>query len=108
MRAVALSVAFVLLVVGFWLGAVVANMTPEPTTGHSRDLYASFCPRFVYEAGAVWAGRIPLWNPHELCGVPFLASAQSGILFGGLAVALGAAAGRSRRHGPLFAAALLV
>src|SRR5947208_1016005 len=80
MRAMALSGAFVLLVVGFWLGAVVANMTPEPATGYSRDLYAYFFPRFVYEARAVWAGRIPLWNPHELCGAPFLASAQSGVL----------------------------
>src|SRR5919197_1206212 len=80
MRAPALGALFVLLVVGFWLGGVVVHMTPEPTTGYPRDLYAYFFPRLVYGAQAVWSGRIPLWNPYELCGAPFLASAQSGVL----------------------------
>jgi hypothetical protein len=79
MRAAAAWFGFTALVLAFWFGGIVAHFTPRPTTGYSRDLYAYFFPRYLYGAEAVWQGRIPLWNPHELCGVPFLASAQSGV-----------------------------
>jgi len=52
----------------------------EPRTALARDLYAYFFPRFVHVGRSLAAGELPLWNPWELCGVPFLASAQTGTL----------------------------
>jgi hypothetical protein len=80
MRAALLGLGFLLLLAAFWLGAVVANFTAAPTTGLSRDLYAFIFPRYVYAASTLAAGRLPLWNPYELCGAPFLAGAQTGVL----------------------------
>jgi hypothetical protein len=68
-----------LLGVAFLLG-VAPFLGTEPQTGISRDLYAYFFPRFVGVGRAVAGGALPLWNPWELCGVPFLASGQSGAL----------------------------
>ena len=89
MRAAAAFVGFTALVLGFWVGGIVVHFTPQPTTGYSRDLYAYFFPCYVYGAEALWNGRIPLWNPHELCGVPLLASAQSGVFNPLVAVVFG-------------------
>src|SRR2546427_9648926 len=76
MRALAPALGFALLAATFWFGIFTANFTATPTTGYSRDLYAQFFPRYVYAASVMWRGDIPLWNPYELCGMPFLATAQ--------------------------------
>lgn len=74
--------ALVLLAVaGAFLALGVAPyLDAAPRTGLSRDLYAYFFPRYVHVGRAVAGGELPLWNPWELCGVPFLASAQAGAL----------------------------
>lgn len=64
---------------GYGLG-VAPFLDAEPRTGISRDLYAYFFPRFVHVGRALAGGALPLWNPWELCGVPFLASGQTGAL----------------------------
>src|SRR5205823_5317983 len=40
-----------------------------------------FYPKFAYGAAALARGRVPLWNPHEFCGLPFLATAQVAALY---------------------------
>ena len=72
-------VLLALLGAAYLLG-VAPFLEAEPRTGISRDLYAYFFPRFVHVGRTLAAGALPLWNPWELCGVPFLASGQTGAL----------------------------
>src|SRR5581483_2047491 len=98
MRGLVLALGFAVLVGLFWFGGIVGRMSPHPTTGLSRDLYAQFYPRYEYETRALVSGRIPLWNPHELCGTPFLAGAQSGVLDPLIALAWGLAPAGAGLH----------
>ena len=49
-------------------------------TAQHPDLLASWLPRTCLLARGLRAGRIPLWNPHELLGTPLVADPQSGWL----------------------------
>ncbi len=72
-------VLLALLGAAFVLG-FAPYLEPEPRTALARDLYAYFFPRFVHVGRSLTGGELPLWNPWELCGVPFLASGQTGAL----------------------------
>ena len=45
------------------------------------DGVAQFYPWRQFAAESLRAGRIPLWNPHQFCGTPFLANGQSAVLY---------------------------
>jgi hypothetical protein len=45
------------------------------------DAMAEFLPWRDYAARTMSSGLIPLWNPHVLCGTPFLANSQSAPLY---------------------------
>ena len=45
------------------------------------DAVAQFYPWRVFYARSMSAGCIPLWNPHQFCGAPFLANGQSAVLY---------------------------
>jgi hypothetical protein len=45
------------------------------------DLFAEFLPRHTHAAAALRAGEIPLWDPHQIAGLPFLATLQAGVLY---------------------------
>lgn len=47
----------------------------------SADLYAVFMPRFRYVAQSYLAGRFPLWNPFESCGLPLHGSSYGMALY---------------------------
>jgi hypothetical protein len=44
------------------------------------DLLAQWLPRFCYLGDSIADGRIPLWNPHQMAGLPYAADPQSGWL----------------------------
>lgn len=69
------------LVVVFWLVTFVAYFDPKKSTFGSQDLLTYFYPKFTYGAAALVRGRLPLWNPHELCGLPFVATGQVAALY---------------------------
>jgi len=56
-----------------------------PGSGHwnalSWDALAQYYPWRAYGSRALGAGHLPLWNPHQFCGAPFLANAQSALLY---------------------------
>jgi hypothetical protein len=66
----------------FWEMRVIAPATVRggllPT-----DYYTLMYPRYLYGYGEILAGRIPLWNPYDYCGIPFLATLEVGILYPG-------------------------
>lgn len=56
--------------------------TPEGALARAhenRDLYEYVYPALSYGFGRLGRGELPLWNPHQLCGVPFLADPRVGL-----------------------------
>lgn len=47
----------------------------------NHDLFQEFFPRHHYQGSVLAAGRIPLWDPHQIAGLPFLATLQAGVLY---------------------------
>lgn len=45
------------------------------------DAIAQFHPWRVFYARTLKSGVIPLWNPHQFCGSPFVANGQSAVFF---------------------------
>jgi hypothetical protein len=45
------------------------------------DDIAQFVPWRIYAARVLRTGEIPLWNPHQFCGTPFVANGQSAVLY---------------------------
>ncbi len=66
----------------FWEMRVIAPATVRegllPT-----DYYTLMYPRYLYGYEEILAGKIPLWNPYNYCGIPFLATLEVGILYPG-------------------------
>lgn len=60
-----------------------ADATPEQLAEPSvtSDCTFSYFPRRVFATRLMREGEIPLWNPHQFCGTPFLANYQSGVLY---------------------------
>ncbi len=45
------------------------------------DGMAEFYPWRLFYARTVHQGFLPLWNPYQFCGTPFLANGQSAVLY---------------------------
>jgi len=45
------------------------------------DGMAEFYPWRLFAAQTLCAGFIPLWNPHQFCGTPFVANSQSAVFY---------------------------
>jgi hypothetical protein len=45
------------------------------------DGIAEFYPWRLFAAESLRHGWIPLWNPHQLCGTPFVANSQSAVFY---------------------------
>lgn len=45
------------------------------------DFFGYFLPKYIHGTEEVLAGRLPIWNPYEYSGIPFLATAQPAVLY---------------------------
>jgi len=45
------------------------------------DALAQYYPWRLFAARTLHGGHLPLWNPHQFCGAPFLANGQSSVLY---------------------------
>jgi hypothetical protein len=45
------------------------------------DLVSFLFPSYRFAAANLWAGKLPLWQPHLYGGAPFLADMQSGVFY---------------------------
>ncbi len=62
-----------------WRAASAAQMVPwNPLMW---DGVAEFYPWRLFAAESLRAGWIPLWNPHQFCGTPFVANSQSAVFY---------------------------
>ena len=78
---VAVAAALSAIAIPLWWFGFVRHFQPGITTWGYFDLEMYFYPKFVYGAAEFVRGRIPLWNPYEFCGMPFLATAQVAALY---------------------------
>lgn len=71
----ALAVFLLLLavMVSFWYFALVRPADRSPVTLESVDIYHQHYPIAKYAGELLAEGRLPLWNPYQLTGMPFLA-----------------------------------
>ena len=95
--AAALALAWGAVVAAFWGGLVVPSMQPGLRRPMDIDLYGYFVPKFWYGNAELAAGRLPLWNPYEYGGLPFLGAAQPAALYPPK-IAVYALAGRAATH----------
>ncbi len=61
----------------------LAGVYPSPALFNPLqfDGIAQFYPWRLFAANTLKAGSIPLWNPYQFCGTPFLANDQSAVLY---------------------------
>jgi hypothetical protein len=54
----------------------------DPTMGlASVDMYIAHVPMSEYGFATLRSGRVPLWNPYQFCGEPFLAIPYTGLFY---------------------------
>ena len=63
-----------------WKLRVIA---PAHLESFASDLFKEHYPTFHAGFGALREGRLPLWNPYQLMGTPFLAVPYTGLLYPG-------------------------
>ena len=80
-NALALAGAWVAVVLVFWCGLFVPSTRPGLFRPEAADLYGYFFPKFVHGSAELARGVLPLWNPYEYAGVPFLGAAQPAVLY---------------------------
>jgi len=95
--AVALALLWLGVVLLFWLGLFVPSMQPGLRRPIDADLYGYFAPKYFYGNQELASGRLPLWNPYEYGGLPFLGAAQPAALYPPK-IAIFALAGRFALH----------
>ena len=64
-----------------WNSVVKPSDPPPQWNPMQWDAIAQFYPWRVFYARSMASGHIPLWNPHQFSGTPFLANGQSGVLY---------------------------
>lgn len=64
-----------------WNSVIEAPDPPPQWNPLAWDAIAQFYPWRVFYARSMGEGTIPLWNPHQFCGTPFLANGQSAVLY---------------------------
>jgi len=71
----AAGIILLFLTLLFWKVRIIDLGVRETSSFNSGDLYALYYPMVEYGFASLRSGRIPLWNPYQLCGEPFLAMA---------------------------------
>jgi hypothetical protein len=73
-------VVLILLMAAVWCLRIVPDAKEFRIIGNS-DLYLYFCPMLEVAFSELRAGRLFLWNPYQLAGLPGLATLQVGALY---------------------------
>jgi hypothetical protein len=74
-----LGLAVAALVTVLWQLGLLAPTHPQPWS--SLDLRSYFFPTYEAFYGALRAGGPMLWNPYQLCGMPWLGTLQGGFFY---------------------------
>ena len=60
---------------------IAGSPPPIPWTPLTWDSVAEFYPWRLFAAETLKSGYLPLWNPHQFCGTPFVANSQSAVFY---------------------------
>lgn len=69
------------LTLAFWRWYVFEKFVKPGPDIFTTDLYSQFYPKFIYGSRRLASGNVPLWNPHEFCGIPFLANLTTEVFY---------------------------
>jgi len=72
------------VVAGLWLSFATQPELPNyggRREGWSGDFRSYYLPNAAYAGERIASGELPLWNPHQSLGGPFLATVQVGALY---------------------------
>jgi Bacterial membrane protein YfhO len=89
LHALTLALLWSVVVLLFWFGLFVPSMRPGVSSMVTIDLAGYFLPKFVYANEQLARGSLPLWNPYEYGGVPFLGVGQPAALYPPRVIAFG-------------------
>jgi len=73
------ALLFLILAAAYWRFDVLGTATGKIRPFRSENLYVLYYPLIHYGIGSMRALHIPLWNPYQSLGVPFLGSALFGL-----------------------------
>jgi hypothetical protein len=73
------AMIFVVLAPVFWMHTELPAGRAIERAYDNIDLYQRVYPSFSYGFARLREGALPLWNPHQLCGTPFLANPATGL-----------------------------
>lgn len=62
-------------------GAVISDQNLPQWNPLLWDGIAQFYPWRVFYSESLSSGFVPLWNPHQFCGTPFAANAQTAVFY---------------------------
>ena len=71
--------AILVLLIWFWRARILKPNARPTFPGIDTFLY--YVPMYAGIAGAFREGRVPLWNPYQGCGEPFLGVLQSAVFY---------------------------
>ena len=78
LRRVANELAGPLLILALTLFALRQFVFQPLLTNQHPDILAFITPRLAFLGRSLSAGHIPLWNPFDMTGTPYVADPQSG------------------------------
>src|SRR6185503_18370087 len=78
----AIITAVVTAEVGLWKFRIIdLAVWPYRLLSPNGDLYTQIYPMSLRASEWIGSGQLPLWNPFQFCGHPFLATGQYGMLY---------------------------
>jgi hypothetical protein len=66
-----------------WKLRIINSANIEDLFTDTIDLYTEHYPMAAYGFSVLRSGHIPLWDPYQLCGLPFLAIPHTGLFYPG-------------------------
>lgn len=79
-RALAAAAAGPVVIVAAVLVAMRGFVFLDRLSNEHPDILAFWLPRYCFLGQSLAAGHVPLWNPYQMTGAPFLSDPQSGWL----------------------------
>ena len=76
-----LAVLLIVAIGAWWSRRIEAHVDPAKPPLAAFDDYVYYYPTTRFAFAELRAGRLPLWNPHQHAGTPFLATGQHGLLY---------------------------
>lgn len=72
-----------LATIALWKFRIIDTASIKYLMFDTVDLYTEHFPMAAYGFRILRSGQIPLWDPYQLCGLPFLAVPHTGIFYPG-------------------------